>query len=111
MDLGLRQADVAAATGTHLLSVTNWELGHSEPELRFMPAVLRFLGYDPRPAPATISDRLISFREGKGWSRNRLARELRVDPSTLARWEVGKRKPSGEHLERMTTLLSTLRKS
>lgn len=47
MDLGLRQRDVAAKIGVHALTVTNWEKGHTAPEIRFLPAILDFLGYNP----------------------------------------------------------------
>jgi hypothetical protein len=31
-----------------------------------------------------------------------MARRLRVDPSTLGRWEKGEREPKAEHLRRMS---------
>ncbi len=47
LDLGLLQRDVAARIGSDTSSVTNWEKGHTEPENRFLPAILELLGYDP----------------------------------------------------------------
>lgn len=105
MALGLFQRDVAAKIGVHALSVTNWEKGHSEPEIRFLPAILAFLGHDPRPAPKTIAERLVAYRVGRGWARPRMAAELKVDPSTLARWERGERTPSGTPFQRVLALL------
>lgn len=32
-------------------TVLNWEKGKTEPPIAAMPAVLRFLGYDPFPPP------------------------------------------------------------
>jgi len=106
MDLGLFQRDVALKIGADTTSVTNWEKGHTEPELRFLPAILSFLGYDPRPQPRSIGEKLVAFRLAKGWARPRLAAELRVDPSTLARWETGKREPWGHYAERVESLLT-----
>jgi len=98
MDLGLLQADVAARIGVSEASVWGWESSGREPELRNLPTIVAFIGYDPRPAPKTLGERLVAFRIGKGWARPRLAAELGVDPSTLARWERGEREPTGSFL-------------
>lgn len=47
IDLGLLQRDVADQIGADTATVTNWELGNTEPEERFIPALIRFLGYNP----------------------------------------------------------------
>ena len=39
-----------------------WERGETEPALAFLPAILRFLGYDPRPEPTTLAERLVAVR-------------------------------------------------
>ena len=95
LDLGQVQADVAKKIGVTESSIWNWEKGGFEPELRYLPSIIAFLGYDPRPEPVTLPARLVWFREGKGWSQKRLAAELHVDPTTLARWERGERQPTG----------------
>ena len=107
MDLGLLQRDIALKIGTTAGNVWNWEVGRSEPILRFLPAILGFLGYDPRPTPTTVSERLVAYRLARGWARPRLAAELRIDPSTLARWETGKREPWGVYVERVDRLLTS----
>ena len=48
LDLGLLQREVAAEIGVDASSVYNWENGRTEPELRHLPAIIRFLGYDPK---------------------------------------------------------------
>lgn len=78
------QSEVAAQIGAHTLSVTNWEKGHSEPEIRYLPAIIWFLGHDPRPAPETIGERLVRYRQARGLSQKRLASELNVDPMQFA---------------------------
>lgn len=97
LDLGLLQKDVAKQVGADVCSVLNWEKGRAEPELRFMPAILAFLGYDPRPMPESLPERLVCYRQSKGWSQKKFAEVLGVDQSTLARWERGERKPR-QHL-------------
>jgi DNA-binding XRE family transcriptional regulator len=47
LDRGLVQRQVAAAIGCHHASLLNWERGRREPELRYLPGILRFLGYEP----------------------------------------------------------------
>lgn len=91
--------------GVDTTTILNWEKGRASPELRYMPAIIAFLGYDPRPKPASLSEQLIWFREGKGWTQAQLARALRVDPSTLARWESGKKAHWGEYVGRIEVLL------
>ena len=105
MDLGLIQRQVAERLGSNKTTIWNWENDWALPELRFMPAILAFLGYDPRPKAATTGKQLVRFREGRGWTRNRLAAELKVDPSTLARWEREERLPWGPYVERVTRCL------
>jgi transcriptional regulator with XRE-family HTH domain len=104
MDLGLIQREVAQTIGVNTASVWNWENGYVEPGLRFIPAILMFLGGDPCPIKGSIGDQLVWFRQGRGWSQKHLAKELKVDPSTLSRWELGKRIPSGVYGIRIRSL-------
>jgi len=87
LDRGLWQKHVAREVGCSKASLLNWEKGRAEPELRFLPAILRFLGYDPRPEPATLGGRIRAAREAAGLSERELARRLGLDPGTLAAWE------------------------
>ncbi len=102
LDLSLRQRDVAARIGVDTTTVTNWELGHSKPALRVLPAIWPFLGYIPRCMAAdTLAGQLRVRRQVLGWTQKRLARELSVDPSTLAKWERAERVPTGRILLRI----------
>jgi transcriptional regulator with XRE-family HTH domain len=105
LDLGLLQRDVAQRIGADESSVWNWENGNSEPALRLLPAVFAFLGYAPSKAAESLGDRLVSFRQVRGWSQKQLADALGVDPTTLSRWETGKREPWGEYATRVQGLL------
>jgi transcriptional regulator with XRE-family HTH domain len=89
LDRSLLQKQVAGEIGCSKASLTNWEKGHAEPELRFLPAILRFLGYDPRPEPTTFGGRLRARREAEGLSEEALARRLGLDSSTVSVWERG----------------------
>lgn len=95
LDLGLQWKQVAEQIGTDDSCVAYWRTGQTKPGLRLWPGVIRFLGYDPRPEPVTIGERLVWQREGFGLSQKEMASQLRVDPSTLAKWERGERSPAG----------------
>lgn len=47
IDLGLLRKEIAVRIGVDTATVTNWELGHTDPEERFIPALIRFLGHNP----------------------------------------------------------------
>jgi len=51
LDLGLQVRDAATQMGVHSTSVTNWERRRRQPSCGHLSAVIRFLGYDPRPIP------------------------------------------------------------
>lgn len=107
LDLGLFQRQVAAQIGVDEASVWNWEKGGMKPEIRYIPDIISFLGYNPLPESHNLQARLVWARSSRGLSRVACARLLGVDPSTLARWETGRRKPSAGHLDALKTLLQT----
>jgi hypothetical protein len=59
-----------------------------------MPAIIAFLRYKPLPAAKTWAERLVRDRVSLGITQGEAARELGVDPGTLAKWERGERKPA-----------------
>jgi transcriptional regulator with XRE-family HTH domain len=86
--LGLFQKYVALAIGVDTCTITNWEKGRSEPELRFIPRIINFLGYQPDATnPVTLGESIKRYRYLKGISQKELARQMGVDPSTLNRLE------------------------
>jgi site-specific DNA recombinase len=106
--LGLKmlQKDVAEQLGVDKTSVFNWEANTSIPEIRYMPAIIRFLGYNPLPAANTLAEQLVRRRTSLGLSQKQAAREVGVDPGTLARWERGEREPTGVFAERAQSFVS-----
>jgi transcriptional regulator with XRE-family HTH domain len=88
LDLGLFQKDVAVAIGVDTCTVTNWEKGHTEPELRFIPRIAAFLGNGPNGIqPTSLGERIKSYRYLKGITQKELARQVGIDPTTLSRLE------------------------
>ena len=75
--------------GVDETTVRNWEVGTATPNLRALPGVIEFLGYDPRQIPeAADLGRLVRhLRQRQGLSMDALADLLGVDSSTVRGWE------------------------
>jgi DNA-binding XRE family transcriptional regulator len=70
-------------------TVTNWEVGNTPVQDRFIPTVISFLGgHNPMPDPATRGQAVRGERITRGWSQARLADKAQVDPATVARLEA-----------------------
>ena len=108
LDVGLLQRELAERLGVDETTVTNWELNRTAPALRFLPGIVRFLGYVLRAAENTLGERLLGFRRERGLSQAAFGRSLGIDPGTLARWERGSRWPGSEFLARLEALLGRL---
>lgn len=98
--LKLFQRQAAEQIGADVCSLRNWEANRSKPMVEFMPAIIRFLGYNPLPAGTTWAERLVSARMAMGISQKESARRIGVDQSTLAKWERGERQPAGDFAAR-----------
>ncbi|MGC9998475.1 MAG: recombinase family protein [Bryobacteraceae bacterium] len=105
--LGLKmlQRDVAAQIGVDTTSIVNWEANAVVPEVRFMPAIIRFLGYSPLPEANTLAQQLVRHRTTLGMSQKEAALMFGVDTGTLARWERGEREPAGKLYARVLCAL------
>ena len=99
------QINVAAKIGVDTTTVFNWEANGSTPEIQYMPAIIRFLGYNPLPIAEGWGDRLVRQRTTLGLSQKESARRIGVDSSTLAKWERGDREPKGRLLIRAERFL------
>ena len=89
------QKQVAAQIGVETCSIFNWESNKTQPDVRFMPAIICFLGYNPLPPPATTAEKLVRHRTSLGLTQKESAARIGVDQCTLARWERGEREPGG----------------
>ena len=99
LDLDLFQSDVAEQIGVDTTTICNWEGNTSLPAIRYLPAIIQFLGYDPQPSLDSIPDRLASARRTLGLSQRKMAEKLGIDPGTLQGWEAGRHQPTGKSLE------------
>ncbi len=92
-ELKLLQKEVAQILGVTKDTVTYWAVGRSSPRLQHMPNIAEFLGYIPFEEPETLGERIAYYRRLTVLSQKELARQLRVDPTTLSKWEREMRKP------------------
>jgi len=99
------QKQVAEQIGVDKTSIHNWETGVTGPGFEYMPAIIRFLGYNPLPEGNGWGERLLRRRTSLGISQEASAKRLGLDPSTLARWERGEREPTGALLSRVMGFL------
>jgi transcriptional regulator with XRE-family HTH domain len=108
IDLGLLQRDVAEKLQVNQMTICNWETNRTSPQLRLIPEIVAFLGYDPHDTPPqALGKRIIAIRRSLGLSQKRLARLLNIDPSTLGRWETGEGSPSKILLRRLDAFLTS----
>jgi transcriptional regulator with XRE-family HTH domain len=99
MDLKLIQKQVADQIGVHELTITGWEGNATTPEVRYMPAIIQFLGYNPLPTARSLPQRLVIARRALGLSQRKMAKKLGVDPATLMGWEAGWHQPTEKSIE------------
>ena len=69
-------------------SIRNWEIGRTSIEVRYYPALIEFLGYNPLPKPITRGESIRHARMTRGWSRRKLALVADVDEATVRRVET-----------------------
>jgi transcriptional regulator with XRE-family HTH domain len=105
LELKLLQKDVAKQLGVCQPSVYNWEANRSQPDIRYIPAIIQFLGYDPLPSVEGLGAQLVQRRIALGLSQKEAARRIGVDPGTLARRERDEREPAGKFAEAVERFL------
>jgi transcriptional regulator with XRE-family HTH domain len=108
LDRTLLQGQIAEQIGVDKTTICNWESNASLPAIRYIPAILQFLGYNPFPPTKTFAERLVTARKVLGLSQRKLALSLGVDPGTLQHWEAERHKPTGRSAERVEGFLETL---
>lgn len=107
-ELGLTQEEAGERLGVSAWTVLNWEKGKTEPPVASIPVILRFLEYDPFPAPKTLAEELALKRSRLGWPQSRIAEMLGIDEATWAGWEAGRQVPKGRHAELIRGFLDRL---
>ena len=91
----LPQREAAKQLGVSPATILNWETGKTEPSVKSMPAILRWLGYDPYLEPSTLPERMLAKRRATSWSVSE-ARRLGVDAGTWGAWGAAFEFQSGD---------------
>ena len=86
----------------------NWERNHTQPAVRFLPAIEQFLGYWVGKTPETLRERLKDARHRAGMTQVEFGALIGVDESSLRIWEGGWRQPTRGVTVRLTAALDTL---
>lgn len=84
---GLLQRVAAEQIGACHTAYLQWETDQNLPFVRYYPAIIAFLGYEPWPEATCRQEQLIQFRQRRGWSIRQAARAADVDAGTWGRWE------------------------
>jgi DNA-binding transcriptional regulator YiaG len=101
MELNVLQREVADQIGIDVTTYRNWEWNRTSPLARFMPAVIKFLGYIPYVPVSDFGIWVKMVRCAIGLSQRRFAEVLGHDPVTLGSWETGKRRPATSSFKRV----------
>ncbi len=91
LDRALSQPEVAKQIGVQTESITNWELGHSKPQVHHNPKIEQYLGYWPEEQATTLGERIVAYRSRMGLRRSAFAKMIGIDEATL--WKI-ERKPN-----------------
>lgn len=87
LDLGLDQRAVAKEIGVARDTLRSWEKGRTEPEVRFLPALIAFVDHNPLPILGTWGQAIRRRRLSLGLSQRRLAVMAGVDEASVRRLE------------------------
>ncbi|MBI5431909.1 MAG: helix-turn-helix transcriptional regulator [Planctomycetes bacterium] len=93
LDLGLSQRAMAGELRVHPATILNWERGKTEPGARMLARIIKVLGYHPRLVGSDLPSRIRAAREIRGLTQEQLAEDLGLDPSTVRKWERGRKRP------------------
>ena len=105
LELGLYQKNVAAQIGVTTSTIWNWEHGWTI-DLRYIPRVIAFLGYNPIPCPDDLLERLAWYKQVNGLTLEKLGAEMGRDPEQLADWLNGRHKPCRRNREEVERFLA-----
>jgi len=110
LKLKMYQKEVAAKLNVTTSTVWNWENTGSV-DLRFIPRVINFLGYNPIPQPEDLLKKLAWYKQVNGLSLERLRTEMGRDPEQLADWLSGRHIPCRRNREEIVAFLANYNQS
>lgn len=104
----LLQREVAQALGVDSMSVVNWEKNRTKIGVRFVPAIIEWLGYDPLPLARSFGEWIAIARTRRGLARRTLADALGWDESIVRKYEEGDCPADGPRLAQLRAVLGSL---
>jgi DNA-binding transcriptional regulator YiaG len=104
----LFQTDLAKLLSVDRVTIQNWERGIGEPGVHQIPRIIKLLGFDPEPFPATARQTVIYARRRLGLTQEKLANALSVGPFAVWQWESGHAIPPKAILEQVRSMLNRL---
>jgi DNA-binding transcriptional regulator YiaG len=93
-ELGNPQVEAAQNFGVTRGALARWETGTTNPGVSVMPAVIRFLGYDPQPEARSFAEFLNRTRRALGFNQHAFTAALGVPTGTLNAWTQDKHCPA-----------------
>ncbi|MBK8178527.1 MAG: helix-turn-helix domain-containing protein [Planctomycetes bacterium] len=93
MDRGLSQSAMARLLGVDAATILNWERNKTQPGPARLRSLCQFLGYFPEAIPTDLPSRIRAARHLLGLNQDQLAERLGVNPSTVQKWEHGRKRP------------------
>ena len=107
LELNLLQSDLARMFKVSEDCITYWENNRSEPQIRFMPAIISFLGYLPFSIDSSsLGGKIKLYRHINGISQEEFANMVGVNESTVFYYENDKHKPLPKTLKKINQLLN-----
>ncbi len=98
---GAFQKTIAKELRVNQWTYITWETGRAEPETRYWPRIISFLGHDPHPTPETLGEHLREKYRELGLPRKRAAVRLGIDEGTLEKYESGVSRPTSDCTRRL----------
>ena len=104
---GLLQKNAAKQFNVSEESITNWENGHEEPQVRYYPILINFLGYYPfMEETITFGGRIRKYRFLLGLNHVGLGKLFGLDARTIDGLENNIHKPQAHVRERLKNCVS-----
>ena len=108
LNLKLSQKAVAGILKVDEMTIAGWEKNRCTPCISQMPKIIEFIGYIPYNKDFTyFKDKLQYFRRLSGLSQEKLAKLLKIDETTIAKWERGEHSPSRKLLKKLNEFFSS----
>lgn len=104
----LRQVDVAKVLGANTWTYITWEKHKAEPTGKFVPRIIKWLGYDPFPVGKTFGEKLRWKRKKAGLTRQGLANQLGLNYGSVEQWERDICRPLPENLRELERVVGPI---